>query len=98
MQALTLSDARNLALCAARRAAHSLGVSQNRYIREEQSCILWAGIAETIRVQTQAETMIQVLADLRRIDPNGEWYADDFPLDDPEACQDAIETLESLRA
>ena len=44
------------------------------------------------------QEMVEVLASLRRIDPNGDWYAEDFPFDDPEACQDAIETLESLRA
>jgi hypothetical protein len=93
---LTISDAQNLRVCAARRAVQALGVSLYRCIREEESCTLWAGIAETIQAQT--ETMMQVLADLRRIDPNGEWHADDFPFDDPEACQDAMETLENLRA
>jgi len=46
----------------------------------------------------QNQSIIDVLASLRRIDPNGDWYTDDFPFDDPEACQYAIETLESLRA
>ena len=63
MQSLTLADAQNLGLCAARRAANSLGVSQNLYIREEQSCILWAGIAETIQAQASFATF-------HLVDPN----------------------------
>jgi hypothetical protein len=56
MQSLTLSDAQNLRVCAARRAVQAIGVSLYRCIREEESCTLWAGIAETIRAQTQASS------------------------------------------
>ena len=56
MKSLTLSDARNLGLCAAHRAARAVGVNRALYTREEESCALWAGIAETIQTQAQASS------------------------------------------
>jgi len=101
MQSLTLEQIENLALCAAGRAAEqTIQRNTDAMTREIESCMAWHAIAARMRrkFDTTYETMVQVLASLRRIDPNGEWYAEDFPFDDPEACQYAIETLESLRA
>jgi len=56
MQSLTLSDLINLRICAARRAALAAGVSLALCAREEESCALWIGIAETLHAQASSPT------------------------------------------